>query len=173
MNIVKDTPFGHKHMGNQKVKWATIGILGFTAIFHAVPSGSERIVVRVAHASGQATGQPEPGLSRVPPQGYPTRPALTRALPNTTGWTTLTPEERARESSPQSIRQRYDSGVDHYTAEQLEKARDAFREVLRMDPTHVPAGKALQRVMRELSLKDQAISYRTTLVSRSVAASYW
>jgi len=59
--------------------------------------------------------------------------------------------ERAARGSPQEVQRVYNAGVDFYTAGRLEKARDAFQEVLKMDPTYAPASKALSRVMEELS----------------------
>ncbi|MBI5244329.1 MAG: type IX secretion system membrane protein PorP/SprF [Elusimicrobia bacterium] len=53
-------------------------------------------------------------------------------------------------ATPQDIQRLYNAGVDFYTAGQLEKARDAFQEVLRLDPAYVPASKALKRVTDEM-----------------------
>lgn len=52
--------------------------------------------------------------------------------------------------SPLEIQRLYNRGVDHYTAGELEKAKQTFQRVLQEDPAYHPASKALKRVMEEL-----------------------
>ncbi|MEK7858735.1 MAG: tetratricopeptide repeat protein [Elusimicrobiota bacterium] len=56
-------------------------------------------------------------------------------------------------ASPEEVQQLYNRGVDYYTAGQLEKAKQTFEQVLRVDPSNVPAEKALKRVNEELAPK--------------------
>lgn len=55
--------------------------------------------------------------------------------------------------SPRELQKLYDEGVDFYTAGDLEKARDAFKNVLDKDPAYTPAVKALRRVEEELQTR--------------------
>lgn len=51
---------------------------------------------------------------------------------------------------PADVQKLYREGLDHYSAGDLEKARDAFRKVLDADPSNVSAANALKRVQEEL-----------------------
>ena len=51
---------------------------------------------------------------------------------------------------PADVQNLYREGLDHYSAGDLEKARDAFRKVLDADPSNVSAANALKRVQEEL-----------------------
>lgn len=87
---------------------------------------------------------------RTPAQAPPSAGEAPAPPPETLRPTTS--EERLR-LSPRDIQKVYNAGVDYYTAGQLEKAKDAFEEVLRSDPAYVPAVKALRRVDEELAQK--------------------
>ncbi|MBI4347817.1 MAG: tetratricopeptide repeat protein [Elusimicrobia bacterium] len=53
----------------------------------------------------------------------------------------------------EEIEREYNQGIDLYTAGRLEEARKAFEHVLTLDPSHVPAAKALRRVNEELGAR--------------------
>lgn len=63
------------------------------------------------------------------------------------------PAAPAKPAAPQApaeeIEKVYNEGVDLYTQGRLQEAKRAFERVLLLDPEHVPAAKALRRVMEE------------------------